>query len=57
MIQVKEISNEVSIECGLNNWLKENKEIEIIDIKYSADLKCSNVLVIYKKDFSNSEDE
>lgn len=57
MIQVKEISNEVSIEDALNSWLKENKKIEIIDIKYSADLKCSNVLVIYKKDFSNLEEE
>ncbi|MCR3760297.1 hypothetical protein [Clostridium felsineum] len=48
MIQVKEISNEVAVECSLNNWLKENKNTEIIDIKYSADLYSSNVLIIYK---------
>ena len=47
MLQVKEFSNEVSIENAMNDWLKENKDIKITDIKYSSDAYNSSVLIVY----------
>ena len=48
-MQVKEFNN-VSIEKEVNNWLRENTDKKIIDIKYAADNECSNVLIVYEED-------
>jgi hypothetical protein len=50
MLQVKEFSAEISIEKLVNDWLAENKDKEIIKIKYSADQYSSNALIIYEED-------
>ena len=50
MIQVKEFSSEMEIEKPLNDWLYENQDKKIIDIKYSADQFSANAMVIYEED-------
>jgi hypothetical protein len=50
MIQVKEFF--YAYEEDINKWLKENQEIEVIDIKYSVAIiegeRASGALIIYK---------
>ena len=49
MYQVKEFCNTYSVADEINKWFSENRDIKIIDIKYSADEYSSNALVIYVK--------
>ena len=49
MYQVKELCNAYSVADEINKWFSENRDIKIIDIKYSADEYSSNALVIYVK--------
>lgn len=62
MIQVKEFESVYGIEDKINKWLCDNKNIEVIDIKYSTDIKevygrenivQSRALVIYKEGEEN----
>lgn len=47
-MQVKEFTNEISVQNEINAWFKENKDKKIIDIKYSANENSSNALIIYE---------
>ena len=47
MYQVKEFCNAYSVADEINKWFSENRDIKIIDIKYSADEYSSNALIIY----------
>lgn len=44
------IHSSVTFEDSINQWLNENSDKEIIDIKYSADEyeNCFSALIIYK---------
>ena len=50
MLKVKELNNDLMVENDLNKWLSENSDKKIVDIKYSADVNSSNVLIVYKED-------
>jgi len=51
MYQVKlfNIQNQDLLEQTINTWLKENKGIELMDIKYNIDDNGEYALLIYKK--------
>ena len=50
LITSKEFNDEGLIQNIVNDWLYENQDKKIIDIKYSADQYCSNVLIVYEED-------
>ena len=45
--QVKIISNTGAIQDAINEWLKENDSIELIDIKYSVTENWNCAMIIY----------
>lgn len=45
-IQVKVLFGEVHI----NEWLQQNADLEIVDIKFSATAEEESVLIIYRKE-------
>lgn len=53
-IGVKQISGDEFIENGVNQWLEQNPDTEIIDIKFNSsathDQWGSDALIIYRKD-------
>ena len=49
-LKVKEFNDKSLIQNIVNDWLYENQDKKIIDIKYSADQYCSNVLIVYEED-------
>lgn len=51
MYQVKlfNIQNQDLLEQTINEWLKENTGIELMDIKYNIDVNGEYVLLIYKE--------
>ena len=36
-------------ESGINEWLRQNREVEIVDFKMSVGDKGERIMVIYKK--------
>ena len=54
MLQVKEFNDEGFIQNRVNDWLYENQDKKIVDIKYSADQYCSNVLIVYEEDLKRN---
>ena len=50
MLQVEEFNSDGYVRDQINEWLKENKDKKIVDIKYSADMDGSNVLIIYEEE-------
>ncbi len=54
-MQVKEFNAEGFIENQVNNWLTENKDKKIIDIKYSSDQYSSNALIVYEEELKSGK--
>lgn len=46
MVKVNQIY--VDTETGINKWLKENPNAEVVDIKMSANEESEVVMVVYK---------
>ena len=49
-LKVKEFNDQGTIQNQVNDWLYENQDKKITDIKYSADQFCSSVLSVYEED-------
>lgn len=45
----KEFCNQESVDVPINEWLKKNPDIKMIDIKYSANGFGSHALIVYEE--------
>lgn len=46
MVKVNQIY--VDTETGINKWLKKNHDVEVVDIKMSANEESEVVMIVYK---------
>lgn len=52
-MKVKEMYHTEFIDKDMNEWIEENPNVKIIDIKYSASESHSSVLIIYEEEIRN----